>query len=137
MPEKHSRFVPGGRAVWLTERLWELARRLPMSRVAIAAIPEFDEVRWFDALNRPTCRSVALHARRILHADVTHQVILSADGRLICTHTAWRAPGWPADRTFGQCVSTWIQRQTTLCRIARRSSTPRGIAGATLGDRLP
>jgi hypothetical protein len=83
MPEKHSRPIAGGRAVWYTERLWRLARDLPVELVAIAAIEEFDEDAWFGASARPTCRAVALHAKRILDADLSYPIILSADGRLM------------------------------------------------------
>lgn len=83
MPQKHSRPIPGGRAVWLTERLWALAAELPVERVPIEAIEEFDAVCWFDAESPPTCRNVARHARRIRDADLSYPVILSADGRLM------------------------------------------------------
>lgn len=84
MPQKHSRPLPqGGRAVWLTERLWRLAQDLPVQRVAIAAIAEFDQICWFDETTRPTCRAVAAHVRRINDADLAYPVILSSDGRLM------------------------------------------------------
>jgi hypothetical protein len=83
MPEKHSRPVPGGRAVWYTQRLWQLARDLPVTTVAIADIREFDQDSWFGPDSLPTCRAVALHAKRILEADVTIPIILSADGGLM------------------------------------------------------
>ena len=44
MLEKHSRRVPAGRAVWYTERLWRLVRGLPVRMVAVADIPELDQV---------------------------------------------------------------------------------------------
>jgi hypothetical protein len=83
MPQKHSRPVPGGRAVWLTERLWALARGLPEERVAIEAVPEFDQDAWFGPHVPPTCRAVATHARRIYEADLRYPIILAADGRLM------------------------------------------------------
>ena len=83
MPQKHSRPVPGGRAVWLTERLWDLARDLPEVLVAIDDIPEFDQDAWFGPEFPPTCRAVAAHARRIFDADLAYPIILSADGRLM------------------------------------------------------
>jgi hypothetical protein len=82
MPETHSRAVPGGRAVYLTERLWKLADGLPVESVPISAIREFDEDCWFGG--RPvTCRMVAEHADRIQKADLSYPVILSSDGRLM------------------------------------------------------
>jgi hypothetical protein len=82
MPEKHSRPVPGGRAFYLTERLWKLSEGLPVESVPIDAIREFDEDCWFGG--RPvTCRMVARHAALIQKADLSYPVILSADGRLM------------------------------------------------------
>jgi hypothetical protein len=67
----------------LTERLWALAEGLPVTDVAIADIPEFDEDCWFVERHLPTVRKVAEHARRIFAADLSHPVILNADGRLM------------------------------------------------------
>lgn len=83
MPEKHSRRVPGGRAVWHTERLWILARELPVEKVAIADIAELDEDCWFGTSHVPTCRAVAEHAQRIWDADLNYPIILSSNGRLM------------------------------------------------------
>src|SRR5689334_16917586 len=83
MSEKHSWPVPGGRAVWLTKRLWELSRHLPIESVPIAGIAEFDRVCWFDASTPATCRAVAEHARRIHLADLRHPIMLAADGHLM------------------------------------------------------
>jgi hypothetical protein len=82
MGQRHSRVVDGGRAFWSTARLWELAAGLPVERVAIADIAEFDEDCWFRG-RAPTCRAVADHARRILAADLSYPVILAADGGLM------------------------------------------------------
>ena len=69
--------------MWYTQRLWELARDLPVEEVAIDDIHEFDQDAWFGPDRTPTCRAVALHAKRILEADATIPIILSADGRLM------------------------------------------------------
>lgn len=82
MPERHSREVPGGRAYFLTERLWALAAGLPAEPVPIDTIAEFDQDCWFGGRGA-TCREVARHAERIQRADLSHPVILSADGRLM------------------------------------------------------
>lgn len=82
MVERHSRGVPGGRAFFLTERLWGLAQGLEVERVPIEAIKEFDEDCWFGG-SAVTCRMVARHADRIQKADLSYPVILSADGRLM------------------------------------------------------
>lgn len=83
MPEKHSRAVSGGRAVWLTERLWQLAKDLPVESIHITQVAELDQVCWFGPEDPPTCRAVALHAQRIHAADLTVPILLSADGRLM------------------------------------------------------
>ena len=83
MPEKHSRMTDRGRAVWLTERLWELARDLPVRRVPVGQIRELDLNCWFGAGEVPTCRAVAAHALRISRADLRYPIILSADGGLM------------------------------------------------------
>ena len=83
MPEKHSRAIPGGRAVWFTQRLCELAAGLPVEDVPVGAIAEFDQVCWFGPQAPPTCRAVAEHARRIEAADLAHPIILSASGQLM------------------------------------------------------
>ena len=83
MRQKHSRLTPNGRYVWYTERLWRLARHLPRKSVPIESIAEFDQNCWFDSNRPPTCRAVAEHARRICEADMSHPVILSAEGHLM------------------------------------------------------
>lgn len=83
MPETHSHTVPAGRAFWITEKLWRAAEGLPVTRVALSAIAEFDQNCWFGERHAPTCRAVAEHARRIQDADLAYPIILSADGRLM------------------------------------------------------
>jgi hypothetical protein len=83
MAETHTHTVPGGRGLWLTERLWEAAKGLTVIQVAIADIAEFDRDCWFGELHTPTCRAVAEHARRIQAADLAYPIILAADGRLM------------------------------------------------------
>jgi hypothetical protein len=83
MPENHSRMTEQGRAVWLTERLWELARDLPVRQVPLEQIREFDQNCWFGPGDVPTCRAVAAHALRISQSDLRYPVILSADDGLM------------------------------------------------------
>ena len=80
--EKHSHAVAGGRGHWWTDRLWAESAHLPIENVPIDSIAEFDMDCWFHGKG-PTCREVAEHARRINDADLTHPVILSADGGLM------------------------------------------------------
>ena len=58
-------------------------RRLPVIRVPLNAIAEFDQDCWFGERHAPTCRAIAEHARRIQDADLAYPIILSADGRLM------------------------------------------------------
>ncbi len=74
--------VDGRQVYFWTERLWELSRDLPVVPVDIDDIAEFDQDCWFHG-RAPTCREVAEHARRIQTADLSHPVILSADGTLM------------------------------------------------------
>lgn len=83
MAHKHSRLTPGGRYVWYAERLWQLARHLPVKFVSIESIPEFNQNCWFDDGDPPTCRAVAAHAKRIYEAELSHPIILSAEGYLM------------------------------------------------------
>jgi hypothetical protein len=83
MAGKHSRLTPVGRLVWFTERLWYLARELPVRQLPIDQIAEFDQNCWFGPTSLPTCRAVAQHARRIFEADLRYPIILSAEGYLM------------------------------------------------------
>lgn len=83
MARKHSRPTAAGRAVWYTERLWQLAQHLPVQTIAITRIAEFDQDCWFGPTQPPTCRAVAEHAQRIWDADLAYPIILSANGGLM------------------------------------------------------
>ena len=82
LPERHSHTVPGGRGYWLTQKLWAAAEGLPVFRIAIADIPEFDQDCWFHG-KAPSLRDVAGHARRIMAADLAYPIIFSANGGLM------------------------------------------------------
>ena len=83
MAQKHSRLTANGRFVWYTERLWQLVKHLPVKSVPIESIVEFDQNCWFDLNQPPTCRAVAIHAKKIYEADLSHPIILSAEGFLM------------------------------------------------------
>jgi hypothetical protein len=82
---KQYHFQPSERGLlaWDVDRLVELARDLPVHAVPVSAIREIDEVYWFDADQRPTCRAVLLHMRLIEEADLAYPIILAADGRVM------------------------------------------------------
>lgn len=67
---------------WLMDGLWKRARELPVVRRSIGSLPGLDQVLWFGGPGKvePTCRLVAEHARRIVSADLSFPVILSAEG---------------------------------------------------------
>ncbi len=79
---KHGRAVPGGQGFWWVDRLWALAETLPSFEASIDDIAEFDMDCWFGDWAEPTCRAVALHARRMVDADLRFPVIFSASGAL-------------------------------------------------------
>ena len=67
---------------WQVERLWDLARDLPVKLVPVESISALDEVTWFslDPSQHPTGRRVADHAKRIYEVALDHPIILSAEG---------------------------------------------------------
>ncbi|MBI4854400.1 MAG: hypothetical protein HY819_21590 [Acidobacteria bacterium] len=83
MAHKHSRVTSAGRLVWFVERLWYLARDLPIEQLSINQIAAFDQNCWFGPTTPPTCRAVAEHTRRILNADLNYPIILSSEGYLM------------------------------------------------------
>jgi hypothetical protein len=96
--EKHSRTVPGGRGYWRTQHLWALAADLPVIKVSIADVAEFEVDCWFQGRHTPSVRAVAEHARRIFNAELSYPVILNAEGQLMDgAHRLARA--WMEGRT--------------------------------------
>ena len=84
MRRTYSDYRDGQWWVWDIERLWRLSEHLPIKTVPLASITNFDEVCWFPPDgDKPTCRVVAAHAKRIYEADFTHPIILSAKGDLM------------------------------------------------------
>jgi hypothetical protein len=69
---------------WDVHRLIELSRDLPRITVPVSSIREIDEVYWFDdTMQRPTCRNVLQHMTLIGEVDLSHPIILGADGRVM------------------------------------------------------
>ncbi len=84
MPQFHHRFDREGHKLsWDVRRLIDRARTLPRKTVLLSNLHEFDEVYWFDATFPPTCRAVVAHALRIQEVDLSHPIILSADGHVM------------------------------------------------------
>lgn len=77
----YSVYKAGNLYVWETARLWQLSKNLPIKTVLLSSISNFDDVCWFHvSKGNPTCRAVAAHAKRIYEADLSHPIILSANG---------------------------------------------------------
>ncbi len=75
---------PSGLMAWDVHRLIELSLGLPRITVPVSSIREIDEVYWFDdAMQRPTCRNVLQHMTLIEEVDLSHPIILGADGRVM------------------------------------------------------
>ena len=71
-----------GLLAWDVDRLVELAKDLPRSRVALSTIRELDEPFVSDA-ERPTWRVVLEHMRLVRDADLSCPIILSARGEVM------------------------------------------------------
>lgn len=67
--------------IYDVERLWVLARDLPVQTVPLAQVEsELDyPYQWFKT-KKPSPREVARHAKLIYEADLTHPIILSSHG---------------------------------------------------------
>lgn len=71
------------RRVWYVERIWRLAEDLKTLEIPLENIVGLDSVTWFhEGGDRPTVRSVAAHARRIIEADTSYPPILTEDWRV-------------------------------------------------------
>jgi hypothetical protein len=73
--------VSGETRVYDVERLWTLARDLPVRTIPLARVEaELDyPYQWFKT-RKPSPREVARHARLIYEADLAYPIILSAQG---------------------------------------------------------
>ena len=72
--------------IWEVERLWELARHLPIKYVPLSSLSDLDRVGWYGQASNAghlTLREVADHARRIQAANLDVPIILSAEGHLL------------------------------------------------------
>ena len=83
---KQYSFWPGerGHDAWDVDRLVELTRDFPVIDVDIAAIADVDTDYWFRyGPVVPTVRTIVEHLRLIEEVDVSHPIILGADGRVM------------------------------------------------------
>ncbi|AZN39829.1 chromosome partitioning protein ParB [Paenibacillus albus] len=86
MKHKHGRSIDGQQHYWDVEKLWELSKGLPVHRIKIDSIKELDQDCWFNGSRStptPTIRSVMLHCKRIIDANMEYPILLCSDGQLI------------------------------------------------------
>lgn len=72
-----------GEFAWSVERLWELARDLPVQTVPLESLSYLLDSKGELCLERPTLRDMAEYARAIQAADLRFPIILSAEGWLM------------------------------------------------------
>jgi hypothetical protein len=82
VPQTYSTGVGDEHHVWYIERIWELARDLPVESVLVEELlPVLEQICCIRPDER-SCMDMARHAKRVLQADLTYPVILRADGGL-------------------------------------------------------
>jgi elongation factor P hydroxylase len=83
---KQYSFWPGkdGLDAWDVDRLVALSADLPIEEVDVASIGAVDTVYWFGPSGEEaTVRGVVEHVRLINEVDLSHPIILGADGRVM------------------------------------------------------
>ena len=71
-----------GLLAWDVDRLIELSKRLPRKMVRLSALHELDEP-WIGGDEKPTWRAMVEHMRLIAETDLSHPIILSANGEVM------------------------------------------------------
>lgn len=79
---RYGQYSEEGMEFWDIERIWKLAEDLPAKEVSIDEIHGPDEVTWFAPGQKPTCRAIAEHCRRINATDLSYPIILTEDFRV-------------------------------------------------------
>lgn len=80
----HFRPSKDGLYAWDIDILIELCKNLPVKRVSLSDIKEFDENWWFsNTEDTPTCRAITEHFKLVQECDLSYPIILSSDGRLM------------------------------------------------------
>ncbi|MFM6927859.1 MAG: hypothetical protein ACKOX6_05305 [Bdellovibrio sp.] len=69
--------------LWLTRRLWDLSKNLPLFEYEIASFDSFDQDVWFGSQHKPTVNKVLEHYRKISDANFQYPIILSHDGKIL------------------------------------------------------
>ena len=74
----------GTLSVWYVARLQQLSASLPKRWVPLDSLTDLDQNLWFNTYGEvPTCRAVAVHAKRIIDANLEYPVILSPEGEIM------------------------------------------------------
>lgn len=66
--------------LWLTKRLWELSKDLPVFEYEVASFNGFDKDVWLGSQHKPTVNKVLEHYKKIQNADFRYPIILSQNG---------------------------------------------------------
>ena len=69
--------------LWLTRRLWDLSKELPVYEYEVASFDSFEKDVWFASQHKPTVNNVLEHYRKIEKANFEHPIILSHDGKIL------------------------------------------------------
>lgn len=80
----HRRLIDGHMHIWQIDRLIEIASTMTVVQRPVSLLNDvLDEVCWFGGPALPTVRAVLAHARRVDVADLSHPIIISADGEIM------------------------------------------------------
>ena len=81
----HSRPSGGDILIWDVNRLAGRAKDMPVIELALSAVQELDEPFWYNDINgyRPTCRSVADHAKLIEETELKYPILICDQGRVV------------------------------------------------------
>lgn len=80
----HFRKVGNNTQIWDINKLLSKVKHLTPLPVALSDIAEFDEDWWFqEPESLPTPRSLAEHMKLVQNTDLSHPILLCAEGRLM------------------------------------------------------
>ena len=69
--------------LWLTKRLWELTKSLPVFEYEVTTFNGFDKDVWFGSQHKPTVNKVLDHYKKIEKAKFDYPIIISQDGIIL------------------------------------------------------
>jgi hypothetical protein len=84
MRHSYSTSINGEQCTWDIERLWRLAKDLPVEAIPVEdLLPQLETVTCFPSDERLSMKDLARHAVRSYQSDLDYPVILSAEGWLM------------------------------------------------------